>query len=148
MCIRDRRKTYLRGVVKNVYTGRAWMDDIGGRRYLWASSRFDDLRHAAFDQQLPNLDGRADTSLLTPRLLQVRMLADSSSTMFVPQRIRRLQPEGSLIPYFNCSSEIFATSNLKAGDVWTMEAALFTSEDSGLFSLVQSAENAADPNKA
>lgn len=148
MAVITPRKTYLRGVVKNVYTGRAWMDDIGGRRYLWASSRFDDLRHAAFDQQLPNLDGRADTSLLTPRLLQVRMLADSSSTMFVPQRIRRLQPEGSLIPYFNCSSEIFATSNLKAGDVWTMEAALFTSEDSGLFSLVQSAENAADPNWA
>ncbi len=146
MAVITPRKTYLRGVIKNVYTGRTWLDDIGGRRYLWSASRFDGLRHAAFDQNLPNLDGTADSSLLTTRMLQVRMLRDGASTMFVPQRLRQLQPEGNLIPYFNGSSEVFATSNLQVGDVWTMEAALFTSADSGLSALVQAAEASADPN--
>lgn len=144
MAVITPRKTYLRGVVKNVYTGRTWLDDIGGRRYLWSASRFDELRKATFDQNLPNLDGTADSSLLTPKLLQVRMLRDSASTMFVPQRLRQLTAEGELIPYFNGSSEVFATSNLELGDVWTMEAALFTSEDAGLAALVEAASSVPD----
>ncbi len=140
MAVITPRKTYLRGVVKNVYTGRTWVDDIGGRRYLWSASRFEEMRAATFDQQLPTLGSAADTALLSPRTLQVRMLRDSASTMFVPQRIRQLQAEGDLMPYFNGSSEIFSTSNLTLGDVWTMEASLFSSADSGLAALVNASE--------
>lgn len=146
MVIVTPRKTYLRGVVKNVYTGRVWLDDIGGRRYLWTASNFNELRNTIFDQKLPNVDAAADSSLLTARKLQVRMVRDSASTLFVPQRLRQLQPAGSLIPYFNGSSEVFATTNLQAGDAWTMEAALFTSADSGLAALVEAAETTSDPN--
>ena len=146
MAVITPRKTYLRGVVKNVYTGRTWLDDIGGRRYLWSAPRFEELRTVTFDQALPALDGTADAALLSLRTLQVRMLRDSASTMFVSQRLRLLTPEGSLTPYFNSSSEVFATSNLKLGDVWTMEAALFTSEDSGLAALVNAAYTQADAN--
>lgn len=146
MAVITPRKTYLRGVVKNIYTGRAWLDDIGGRRYLWTATRFEELRTTTFDQNLPTLDGSADDALLTPHTLQVRMLRDSASTMFVPQRLRQLTPEGELMPYFNGSSEVFATSNLELGDVWTIEAALFTSQDSGLAALVNAAESADDPN--
>ncbi len=145
MAVITPKKTYLRGVVKNVYTGRAWLDDVGGRRYLWSAGRFDGERTAAFDLDLPRLTGRADASLLTPTLLQVRMLRQSASTMFVPQRLRSLTPEGELIPYFNRSSEVFATSNLDLGDVWSMEAALFTSWDSDLHALVNAADGD-DPN--
>ena len=146
MAVITPRKTYLRGVVKNVYTGRAWLDDIGGRRYLLSASRFEELRNTTFDQKLPLLDGTADNSLLSTKMLQVRMLRDSASTMFVPQRIRSLSAEGKLIPYFNTSSEIFATSNLELGDVWTMEAALFTANDAGLAALIQAADTASDEN--
>lgn len=145
MAVITPRKAYLRGVVKNVYTGRVWLDDIGGRRYLWSASRFEDIRTAAFDMDLPTLDGSADASLFAPTLLQVRMLRDSASTMFAPQRLRSLQPEGDLVPYFNRSSEIFATSNLDLGDVWTVEAALFTSMDVGLSALVNAADTPSDP---
>ncbi len=147
MAVITPKKTYLRGVVKNVYTGRTWLDDVGGRRYLWSASRFDGERTAAFDLDLPRLTGQTDATLLTPTLLQVRMLGQSASTMFVPQRLRTLTPEGELIPYFNRSSEVFATANLDLGDVWTMEAALFTSQDSGLSALVNAAEGD-DPNWA
>ena len=146
MAVITPRKTYLRGVIKNVYTGRIWLDDIGGRRYLFSATRFEELRSTTFDQNIPVLDASVDTTLLNTRTLQVRMLGDSASTMFAPQRIRSLSAEGSLIPYFNTSSEIFATSNLEPGDVWTMEAALFTAEDAGLSALVNAADTASDPN--
>lgn len=146
MAVITPRKTYLRGVAKNVYTGRTWLDDIGGRRYLWSASRFEELRTAAFDQNLPRLDATADAALLTPRTLQVRMLRDGASTMFVPQRLRQLTAEGNLMPYFNNASEVFATSNLQLGDVWTAEAALFTSQDAELPALVQSAYTEDDAN--
>ena len=146
MAVITPRKTYLRGVIKNVYTGRTWLDDIGGRRYLWSASRFDELRAAAFDQNLPMLHAAADTALLSSRTVQVRMLKDSASTMFVPQRLRQLTAEGSLMPYFNNASEVFGTTNLKLGDVWTAQAALFTSQDAGLAALVQDADTAEDPN--
>ncbi|MDD6049772.1 MAG: transglutaminase domain-containing protein [Clostridiales bacterium] len=146
MAVITPRKTYLRGVVKNVYTGRTWIESIGGRRYLWSASRFEELRSTVFDQRLPMQNAMADASLLTARRLQVRMLRDSASTLFVPQRLRQLQPEGSMIPYFNASSEVFATANLQAGDVWTVEAPLFSSADGGLEALVSAAETASDPN--
>ena len=148
MAVITPRKTYLRGVVKNVYTGRTWLEDIGGRRYLWSASRFDELRTTAFDQNLPTLGESVESTLLSPRLLQVRMLKDSASTMFVPQRLRTLTAEDRLTPYFNLSSEVFATANLQPGDVWTVEAALFTSQDSGLRQLVEAASDADDPNWA
>ena len=146
MAVITPRKTYLRGVVKNIYTGRTWLDDVGGRRYLWSATRFEELRTTAFDQNLPTLGEAVESTLLSPRLLQVRMLRDSASTLFVPQRLRVLTAEGRLTPYFNASSEVFATSNLQSGDVWTVEAALFTSQDSGLQALVEAAAMAEDPN--
>ena len=145
MAVITPKKTYLRGVVKNIYTGRTWVDGIGGRRYLMSAGRFEELRTAAFDQDLPLLDASADASLLTPRTLRVRMLRDSASTLFVPQRLRQITAEGNLLPYFNRSSEVFATSNLRTGDVWTVEAPLFSSADSGLAALVNAADTAADP---
>ena len=146
MAVITPKKAYLRGVVKNVYTGRTWVDDIGGRRYLMSSSRFEELRTETFDQSLPLLDSTEDTSLLTPQRLQVRMLRDSASTMFVPQRLRSLSVEGQLTPYFNASSEVFATSNLEPGDVWTVEAALFTAQDAEIAALVEAAAGAPDPH--
>ena len=148
MAVITSRKTYLRGVVKNVYTGRTWLEDIGGRRYLWSASRFEELRTTTFDQHLPTLGEAVDSGLLSPRLVQVRMLRDSASTLFVPQRLRTLTAEERTTPYFNLSSEVFATSNVQAGDVWTAEAPLFTSQDSGLKALVEAAATAEDPNWA
>lgn len=144
MAVITPRKTYLRGVVKNVYTGRTWLDDRGGRRYLLSSNRFAELRTATFNQDLPLLDAGLDASRLTSQKLQVRMLRDSASTLFVPQRMRSLTPEGSITPYFNVSSELFATANLTLGDVWTVEAALFTANDPGIEALVNAADTSTD----
>ena len=135
-------KTYLRGVIKNVYTGRTWVDDIGGRRYLWTASRYAELRGTLFDESLP-----ADTSspLLTEYSITVRMLGASASSMFVPQRVRSLETEGSLVAYFNDASEIFTTENLALGDVWRVKAPLFTAAHAETETLVNAAAAADDP---
>lgn len=139
-------KVYLRGVVKNVYNGRAWLDETESKRYLWDSARFREIRSLAFDMALPQVADISATALLEPDPVIVRMLASSASTMFVPQRVRTLESEGDVVPYFNAGSEIFATRNLKQGDVWHMEAPLFVSGDRGLPELIALSEPAADPN--
>lgn len=144
MLVYTPRRTYLRGVIKNQYTGRSWMDNIGGRRYLWSSLRWQEDRIAAFDELRPG-GAAAEHSLLEPSQVTVRMLSDSASTLFVPQRIRELSPGGDLVPYFNGSSEVFITRNLEAGDTWTVEAPLLHAGDGGLGTLIAACALNEDP---
>ncbi len=144
MVVHTPRKTYLRGAIKDVYTGRAWQDTVGSRRYLWSAGGYRELRASTFDEELPS-SGKGSELLQTSRVT-VRMLNGSASSLFVPQRLRTLTAEGDLLPYFNAASEVFATRNLALGDVWHADAPLFTSASSDLRTLVPRAEDPADPN--
>ena len=53
MAVITPRKVYLRGVIRNEYTGRAWKDTTEGKRYLWDSPRFREVRDLTFDANLP-----------------------------------------------------------------------------------------------
>ena len=128
------RTVYLRGVIMNEYTGRNWRNTTGGRRYLRQSPRLADERIFLFNEDLPALSVR--NALCEPSKLSVRMLSDSASTLFVPQRVRDLSPGGELVPYFSNSSELFVTRNLRAGDTYTVSAPLFMAGDSGLGTLI------------
>ena len=128
------RTVYLRGVILNEYTGRSWVNTTGGRRYLRQSSRLASLRASLFDEDLPPLNLR--NSLCDPVTISVRMLSESASTLFVPQRVRNLTPGGDLVPYFANSSELFVTRNLAAGDTYSVSAPLFMAGDSGLGTLI------------
>ena len=129
------RKVYLRGVVLNEYNGRAWQNTTGGRRYLRQSLRFASERVALFDEDLPAESFR--NALCEPVNVTVRMLSDSASTLFVPQRVRELIPGGDLVPYFARSSELFITRNLKAGDTYSVSAPIFQAGDPGLGTLIE-----------
>ncbi len=129
------KTAYLRGVILNDYNGRTWHNTTGGRRYLWQSLRFANQRNALFDGGLPEETVR--NALCTPLQLSVRLLRDSASTLFVPQRIRELNPGGGLVPYFSNASEVFATRNLAAGDTYSVSAPLFVAGDPGLGSLIE-----------
>ncbi len=129
------RTVYLRGVVLNEYTGRSWRNTTGGRRYLRQSSRLASERAALFDEDLPSLTIR--NSLCDPVTVSVRMLSDSASTLFVPQRVRELIPGGELVPYFSSSSELFITRNLRTGDTYSVSAPLFLAGDPGLSTLIE-----------
>ncbi len=146
MAVITPRKTYLRGAIKNVYTGRTWLDETGGRRYLWSSSRWQSKKATTFDMALPDVADVGETGALTPYTITVRMLANSTSSMFVPQRLRGLTVESDLTPYFNAGSEVFATRNLELGDTWTVEAPLFRAGDTGIEALVNACSASNDPN--
>jgi transglutaminase-like putative cysteine protease len=142
------RSVYLRGVVMNDYTGRSWRNTTGGRRYLWQSSRLDQERSLLFNQDLPPESVR--NSQCDSVTVSVRMLSDSASTLFVPQRVRELVPGEELVPYFSNSSELFVTRNLQAGDVYTVYAPVFQAGDPGLGTLIEVCSTFEDPgyNKA
>ena len=129
------RDVYLRGVILNQYTGRNWRNNIDGRRYLWQSSRLAADRAALFDEDLPPQTVR--NAQCDPVTVSVRMLSDSVSTLFVPQRLREFSPGGDLVPYFSNSSELFVTRNLKAGDTYSVSAPLFQAGDPGLGTLIE-----------
>ena len=137
------RSVYLRGVVFNEYTGRNWRNTTGGRRYLWQSPGLASVRSSLFDLDLPGDTVR--NALCDPVTVSVRMLSDSASTLFVPQRVRELNPGGDLVPYFSNSSELFITRNLKAGDTYSVSAPVFQAGDSGLGTLIEICSTLDDP---
>ena len=133
MQVSTSRTTYLRGTVYNRYTGHGWQNTTGGRRYLWQSGRMAELRASLFDETLP--PASVQNSLSNPTTVSVRMLSGSASTLFLPQRIRNLNPGGETVPYFSNSSEVFITRNLQAGDTWEVSAVLYNSTDPGIGTL-------------
>ncbi len=132
MTVHTPRSVYLRGAIRNTYTGHTWTDTTGGRRYLWIASRWSTLRETTFDSALPLAE-----DILSPVTLSIHMEACSASSLFVPQRIRDLRVSGSLIPYFNLSSEVFVTHDLLPGDSWNVSALLYSADTPGMRELLQ-----------
>ena len=137
------RTAYLRGTVYNRYNGHGWQNTTGGRRYLWQSRRMSGIRSDLFDESLPPASVQNSISELST--VSVRMLTDSASTLFVPQRVRELNPGGETVPYFSNASEIFITRNLQAGDTWEVSAPLYTSTDPGIGTLTEICATLDDP---
>lgn len=145
MLVKTTRKTYLRGSVKNEYTGRSWLDTMAGRRYLWSSLQWRDLRTDTFNMALPQGALGENSGLTAYQTVSVKMLDKSASSMFVPQRIRSLNPGGELVPYFNSGSEVFVTRDLQEGDTYTVTAPLMQAGDAGLGTLISACAATADP---
>lgn len=122
MIVSTPKKVYLRGITKNEYTGRTWLNTTGGRRYQWQSSRWASQRTTLFDMDLPDGVLGSSGSLMEEQTITVQLLSENASSLFVPQRVRSLSPGGALVPYFNNASEIFATHDLQAGDTYSVSA--------------------------
>ena len=148
MLVKTPRRTYLRGSVKNEYTGRMWVDTLAGRRYLWTSRQWQNKRTETFDMALPEGALGEDSGLMASAQVSVQLLDSNASSLFVPQRVRILNPGGELIPHFNTGSEIFVTRDLEAGDTYTVTAPLMTAGDAGLSTLIAACEKSADPHYA
>jgi len=140
MQVRTPQRALLRATIKNEYTGLAWADTTSGRRYLFVSPRFAALRRDLFDQARP-----ADSALLPgSRTLEVSMLSDAASTLFLTQRF--LSPKGEgVVSYFSPSSEVFATRSLAAGDSYTFSGRLLDAAGEGARRSVLAAHDTSDP---
>lgn len=146
MAVVTPRKVYLRGVIRDTYTGRSWEDGTEGKRYLWDSRRYRDIRDRVFDADRPLAGGPEFGQLMSQRKVILRMLGGSASTMFMPQRVRQLSVEGGVVPYFNAGSEVFTTRNLRAGDVWEADAPVFVAGEAGVRELIQACSTKPDPD--
>ena len=144
MTVRTPRRTYLRGAVKDAYNGLAWRDTIGGRRYLWYLARWQSARDRLFNESLPPAALRLGEPL-REHTVDVRMNAASASSLFVPQRVRRLDARGDLVPYFNESSEAFITRDLAPGDSYSALAPLPIAGEAGLGEIISGCAASADP---
>lgn len=145
MQVQTPKRVYLKGTSRDEYTGRSWVDTLGGRRYLWVGPQWGTLRTETFNMAMP--EGRLGNAegLTRSQEISVQMISDSTSTLFVPQRVRMLTPAGDLVPYFNHAGEIFITRNLAGGDTYTVTAPLMTAMDAGVPTLVQACASNADP---
>ncbi len=132
-------KTYLRGTALDMYNGRAWYDTLSNERYGFQSMRFVGLKAALFDEALP--DGERGPSLS----LSVQMLDTLPSTLFVPQRLRSLAPGEGMVPYFNTSSEVFITRDLRQGDSYSARFEAYVAGDTATDALASRLSGVHDP---
>lgn len=135
---------YLRGSLKNEYTGRAWRDSTAGRRYLFVDPRYRNLRDVLFDVKKPSQSLRDASNQFEEHTLPISLLADGVSTLFVPQRLTSVSSAEGFVPYFGSSSEVFITRDTVAGDAYSVTAALPTAGSAGLAEVLQSADAGAD----
>ncbi len=136
---------YLRGTSRNTYTGRVWVDTLDSRRYLYHSLRTRAERSNIFSEDYPVIK---DSPLLQEHTVSVTMLSPSASTLFVPVGLTSLSVSGSMVPYFNSSSELFITRNLEQGDTWSMTAPLVTGGQAGLEELLSACARQGDKSFA
>ena len=146
MAVITPRTVYLRGVIRNEYTGSYWRDATEAKRYLWNGPRHQSLKATLFDMELPAVTDPAFGDLLAQRKVIVRMVGSSASTLFMPQRVRQIALEGALTPYYNESSELFITRNLQPGDVYEADAAVMAAGERGVAELIALCADAADLN--
>ncbi len=138
---------YLRGAVKDEYTGRTWLDSkAGGRRYLYISPQHTALRASLFDMNLPKAEF-AQSTLMQEKTITIKMVSDSASTVFLPQRLRGLEMlSSSMVPYFNSASEVFITRDLAQGDMYRVNAPAIMAGDAGLSTMISACRSEQDPN--
>lgn len=142
MSVTTDRKVYLRGAILDHYTGGHWRDTISSDRYGYNSIRFAGLRDSLINANLP-LGERLDESQVS-----VRMLASAPSTLFTPQRVRKLHLGEGLMPYFNAASELFVTRDLREGDAWRVTYEPYVAGRAGTNRLARALRGVTDPDYA
>ncbi|MBO5500567.1 MAG: transglutaminase domain-containing protein, partial [Clostridia bacterium] len=145
MMVQTEKKTLLRGVVKDHYTGRNWQDTSSGRRLLYVNPGWRSLRVAAFQENMPDKAVQGASTLLDTKAINIQMQNKAASTLFAPVFLRDVKPQGSLVPYFNEGSELFVTRDLQLDDRYSVMAPVIEGGDQQLGALVNAAASQTDP---
>ena len=104
----------LRGSIRRTYTGHAWTDDAAKTRYLFLDFTRSQLKE--------NLFGMADVKGFTTADVQIEFLAEGTSTLFVPSRLKSLSVDVENAVYYNSVGEIFLTRQVEDGDRYSLTA--------------------------
>lgn len=144
MTVKTDRRTLLRAVVKDEYTGRSWRDTSPAKRYLYVNPRWANLRDSVFLESLPPASVRGASTLMDQHAVTVQMQDTATSTVFTPAYLRRFTAQSDMVAYFNESGELFITRDLRRGDRYTVFAPLLEGGDSALGALIAAAPKGAD----
>ncbi len=148
MMVKTERKTLMRAVAKDEYTGRSFRDTTSAKRYLYVNPRWMALRSKIFMEKLPPEALQKASALLDEKAISVQMQNTAASTVPTPLFLRSLSMPSHMVPYFNDASELFVTRDLAHGDSYTVFAPVFEGGMAGLDALVNAAlkqdENYAD----
>lgn len=144
MIVKTDRKTLLRAVVKDNYTGRSFTDTSSAKRYLYINPRWEVQRRKAFLELLPSEAIRKASGLLDEKAVAVQIQNRAASTVFTPLFLRSLNTSSDMVPYFNDASELFITRDLQQGDKYTVFTPLLEGGDAGLEALVDASRKGED----
>lgn len=148
MTVKTSRRTLLRAVSKDEYTGRSWRDTSGGKRYLYVNPRWRSLRQQVFLENLPPDSVQGASTLLDRQAISVQMQNTATSTVFAPAFLRSFSAQSDMVAYFNDASELFITRDLVRDDRYTVFAPILEGGDSALGALISATPQTGDPNYA
>ncbi len=107
----------LRGAIRTAYTGYSWVDAAPKNRYLYF-----DLTRASIRDRVFNPAFAGDKSALLASDVAVEMLAEGTSSLFVPARLEKFNMDLSTAVYYNTAGEMFLTRDVQPGDAYTLRA--------------------------
>ena len=140
MIVQTPRKTLLRAVTKNEYTGRSFQNSINSaRRYLYIDPTTRAFRNKVFSEKQPPEALRRASPLLQDQSLVFQVQNPATTTLLLPLYLREIHPQTNMVPYFNAIGELFITRNLETGDRYRIVAPIFEGGDAGLDALVNAA---------
>ena len=129
----------LRGTIRRDYTGISWTDGGEKARYLYYDFTRRSTREAVFASQAVS-GGEAAFSEVNA---QVEMLADGTSSLFVPNRLSSFSMDLQNAVYYNSIGELFLARNVQAGDTYAFTA-YAQGDDAALEALTLSRAGAQD----
>ena len=124
--VRASKPILLRGTIYNEYTGSSWADNLTSKRYRFDSN--ESVRLDSFDNNRPALSGpmASEVKKFKEQLtMTLTPLINASSTLFTPYRGLTAVNSVSFLaifPFFNTEGEVFHTSDMRAGDSYTITA--------------------------
>lgn len=114
----------LRGTIKRTYTGYSWVDDQVKARYLYYDFTHRNVRSSVFDAE-----SAKDSEGFVTRNASVEMLAEGTSTLFVPAQMSEFEMGLADAVYYNSAGEIFLTRDVANGDAYSFTARVPRSEE-------------------
>ena len=124
----------LRGTIKRSYTGYSWVDDQVKARYLYYDFTHRNVRSSVFDAE-----SAKDSEGFVTRSASVEMLAEGTSTLFVPAQMSEFDMGLADAVYYNSAGEIFLTRDVADGDSYSFTARVPRSEDGLIAAAAQKA---------
>ncbi|MBQ3574100.1 MAG: hypothetical protein IJA26_00385 [Clostridia bacterium] len=111
------RDVLLRGTIKRSYTGYSWVDDQSKARYLYY-----DFTHASVREKVFDADRKTPEGVFLSVNAEVEMLAEGTSTLFVPAQMQEFSMGLADAVYYNSTGEVFLTRSVRPGDRYSISS--------------------------